>query len=131
MEFATGWLNVLQQWLTYGSYCVEQPMQAPACKPFWTWVMIGVLAFAALMLIVVAWKIVSYKIKLAAALKAEEERGRIDHDAIAAKSWDGDKAYSAELGGEEVERRIREAVEQRRAASPPFPDLVSPNRRGQ
>jgi hypothetical protein len=64
----------------------------------------------ALLLVAVVWKIVSYKIKLAAALKAERQRALIDRDAIAASSWEGDKAYSAELGGEEVERRIREAV---------------------
>ena len=123
MELVAGWLNVVQQWVTYASYCGEQPMRVPVCKPFWTWVMIAVFTFGALMLIVIAWKIVSYQIKLAAALKAEAARAYIDHDAIEAKRWDGDKAYSAELGGEEVERRIREAVEQRRAASPPFPDL--------
>jgi hypothetical protein len=82
----------------------------------------------ALLLVAVVWKIVSYKIKLAAALKAERQRALIDRDAIAASSWEGDKAYSAELGGEEVERRIREAVEQRRAASPPFPNLNPPDR---
>jgi hypothetical protein len=131
MQLVTHWLNVLQQWLTYCLYCVGRSIQAPECKPFWTWVMIGFLAFGALVLVVMASKIVSYKFRLAAALKAEEQRARVDHDGIAAGRWDGDKAYSAELGGEEVERRIREVVEQRRAASPSFPDLISPNRREQ
>jgi hypothetical protein len=118
-----------EQWFAYISYCAEASMQAPVCKPFWTWTMATLFAIGALLLIVVIWKIVSHRIKLAAALKAEERRAHIDHDAIAAKSWDGDKAYSAELGSEEVERRIREAVEQRRAESPPFPNLVPPDRR--
>ena len=126
-----GWLDVFQQWKTYVSYCIDQPVQTPVCKPFWTWVMIASLALGALTLIVVIWKIVSYRIKLAAALRAEQERARIDHDAIAARKWDGDKAYRTALGGEEIERRVRDAVEQRRAASPPFPDLVPPDRRGQ
>lgn len=120
-------MDTLERWLTYMSYCAGEPMQAPACKPFWTWIMIAVFTIGALLLVAVAWKIVSYKIKLAAALKAERQRAQIDSDAIAARSWDGDKAYSAELGSEEVERRIREAVEQRRAASPPFPDLTPPD----
>ncbi len=101
-------------------------MQAPVCRPFWTWIMIAVFTIGALVLIVVVWKIVSYKIKLAAALNAERQRAHIDSNAIAERSWDGDKAYSAELSSDEVERRIREAVEQRRAASPPFPNLVPP-----
>lgn len=104
-------------------------MHAPVCKLFWTWTMIAVFTMGALVLVIVVWKIVSHKIKLAAALKAEEQRAHVDRDAIAAKSWDGDKAYSADLGGDEVERRIREAVDQRRAASPPFPNLAPPDRR--
>lgn len=128
METVTGWLKSLQQWMTYASYCAEQPMQVPVCRPFWTWTMIAVFTVGALLLIAVLWKIVSYKIKLAAALKADRQRAHVDADAIAARSWDGDKAYSAELSGDEVERRIREAVEQRRAASPPFPDLTPPDR---
>jgi hypothetical protein len=35
------------------------------------------------------------------------------------------------MDDEEVERRIREAVDRRRAASPPFPDLVPPDHRGE
>jgi hypothetical protein len=121
-------VGTLEQWFAYISYCAEAPMQAPVCRPFWTWTMIAVFTIGALALIVVVWKIVSYKIKLAAALKAEERRAHVDRDAIAERSWDGDKAYSAELSSDEVGRRIREAVEQRRAASPPFPDLTSPDR---
>lgn len=129
MDAPAGWLTDLQQWMTYAAYCIEQPMQAPVCRPFWTWAMIAVFIIGALLSIVVVWKIVSHKLKLAAALKAERQRAHVDTDAIAARSWDGDKAYSAELGGDEVERRIREAVEQRRAASPPFPELTPPDRR--
>jgi len=113
MEIVNGWLKVLQQWVTYISYCVEQPVQTPICEPFWTWAMIGLFAIGVLAAIVIVWKIISYKFKLAAALRAQEERERVDHDAIEAGKWDGDKVYSAELGGEEVERRIREAVNQR------------------
>ena len=121
-------MDTLERWFAYISYCAGEPMQVPVCKPLWTWTMIAVFTIGALLLIVVVWKIVSYKIRLAAALKAERQRAHIDSDAIAARSWDGDKAYSAELGSDEVERRIREAVEQRRAASPPFPDLTHPDR---
>jgi hypothetical protein len=117
-------VGTLEQWFAYVSYCAEAPMQAPVCRPLWTWAMIAVFTISALLLIVVVWKVVAYKVKLAAALKAEQQRAHVDSEAIAARSWDGDKAYSAELSADEVERRIREAVEQRRAASPPFPDLT-------
>lgn len=129
MEISTGWLDVIQQWMTHVSYCTHHPIQTPACKPFWTWLMIALISAGTLVIIVVAWKFVSYRIKLAAALRAEEERARIDHDAIAARSWDGDKAYRTDLGGDEIEKRIREAVDQRRATHPPLPDLTPPDGR--
>jgi hypothetical protein len=123
-------MATLQQWFTYISYCAGEPMHALACRPFWIWTMIAVLATGALLLIVAVWKIVSYKIKLAAAWQAKRLRAHVDSDAIAQRSWDGDKAYSAELGSDEVERLIREAVDQRRSENPPFPKLIPPDRLG-
>lgn len=118
-------MGTLQQWFAYVSYCAGEPMRAPVCGPFWTWAMIAVFAIGALLLMVAIWKIVSYKIKLAAARRAEQERNRVDSNAIAARSWDGNKAYSASLGGDEIERRIREAVEEQRAANkPPSPIII-------
>ena len=103
----------VEYWIAYLSYCWEQPIQAPVCRPIWTWVMIAILAIGAITAITITWKIISYKIKLAAALRAEQERASVDTDAIQARRWDGDKAYSAELGDEEIERRIREAMHAR------------------
>lgn len=114
MEIINAWLKSLQQWFAYVSYCIEQPMQAPVCRSFWTWVMIGAFAIGVFTVIVIAWKLISYKLKYAASLRAQAARERVDHDAINAGQWHGDKAYSAELGGEEIERQIRQAVDQRR-----------------
>ena len=114
MNQLNAWLKVAEQWYTYAAYCAGQPIQIPACRPFWTWVMTGALVVGALVVIVVGWKIISYRLKLAAAMRAEAARQYVDVNAIDARRWDGDKAYSAELGGEEVERRIREVVEKRR-----------------
>jgi len=125
MEVAKAWLDYLLQWANYASACIEQPIQAPACRPFWTLAMFALFGIGALVVLVIAWRVVSYRRKLAAALRAEQERAAVDHEAIAARRWDGDKAYSAELGAEEVERRVREAVEQRHAANkPPSPIVV-------
>jgi hypothetical protein len=119
MEVAKAWLDYLLQWATYASVCIEQPIQAPACRPFWTLAMFAFLGIGALVVLVIAWRVVSYRRKLAAALRAEQDRAKIDHDAIAARRWDADKAYNTELGAKEVERRVREAVEHRRAANKP------------
>jgi len=95
MAVAKAWLDYLLQWATYASVCIEQPIQAPACRPFWTLAMFAFFEIGALVVLVIAWRVVSYRRKLAAALRAEQERAKVDHDAIAARRWDADKAPMA------------------------------------
>ena len=66
----------LASWWTYADWCVNADFQAPICKPFWTWGAIALVAIGVLLLVWVAAKIISYRMKLAAALKAEAERQR-------------------------------------------------------
>ena len=117
MAFLKSLWSILQQWAVYVSYCVEQPIPAPICRPFWTWVIIASFVIGGLLTIAIAWKIASHRRKLAAALRAEQQRARVDHDAIAARKWYGDDVPTGELSSEDVDQRIREAVEQRRAGS--------------
>ena len=124
MEVAKAWLDYLQQWATYASACVGHPVHTPSCRPFWTLAMLAIFGIGTLLVLAIAWRVVSYRRKLAAAHQAEQERARVDHDAIAASRWDGDKAYSAELGTDEVERRVREAVAQRHAANKPDSPII-------
>lgn len=124
MEIAKAWLNYLLQWVNYAWYCVEQPISAPACRQFWTLAMYAFFGIAAVTVVAIIWRIVSYRRKLAAALRAEQEREKIDYDAIAARSWNADKAYSTDLGAAEVERRIREAMELRHAANRPSSTII-------
>lgn len=124
MEIAKAWLDYLLQWVAYSTYCIEQPISAPACRPFWTLAMFAFFGIGGLIVIVIAWRIVSHRLKLAAALRAEQERAKIDYAAIAARRWDAEKAYNTDLGTDEVERRIREVVEQRQAANKPPGSIV-------
>lgn len=115
MQMLDSWWKALEPFFVYVSYCFPQPIQTPVCRPFWTWLIIGSFAFSALTVLIVIWKIVSFKLKLAAALRAQEERDRMpDDETMSRVRWAGDKAYSGELDGEEIERRVREAVNQRR-----------------
>ena len=125
MEVAKAWLDYLLQWVAYATYCIERPISAPACKPFWSLAMLVFLGIGGLIVLATAWRIVSRRGKLAAALRAERERAKIDYEAIAARSWNAEKAYNSNLGTDEVERRIREAVEQRRAANKPPGSIVA------
>ena len=115
MATLKSWWNYLEQLFAYASYCIQQPIQAPACQPFWRWTMIASLALGGLVALVLLWKLISYQLKLAAARKAQAERERIDYDAIARARWDGDNAFG-ELSREEIERRVREAVDEKRLA---------------
>jgi hypothetical protein len=116
MATLKSWWNYLEQVFAYASFCIQQPIQAPVCQPFWRWTMIASLALGGLVALVLLWKLISYQLKLAAARKAQAERERVDHDAIAQARWDGDKAFSGELTAEEIERRVREAVNDKRLA---------------
>jgi hypothetical protein len=132
MDLVKAWLDYVLQWAAYlvklwavyFSYCTEQPIEAPGCSFFWTVTLSAFLGTGALIALVIVWKVVSYRRKLAVALRAQEERDKVDYDAIADRRWDANKAYSAELGAAEVERRIREAVDQRRAANKPPSPIV-------
>jgi len=75
------WLKAIEsiaaQWWIYITWCVEADIHAPICKPFWTWVLMACASVAVLGLVFITAKIVSYRIKLAAALRAEEQRQRM------------------------------------------------------
>ena len=57
MEIVKAWLDYLLQWATYASVCIEQPIQAPACRPFWTLAMFAFFGVGALVVLVIAWRI--------------------------------------------------------------------------
>lgn len=73
--------------------------------------------------LVVVWlatMFISYRLKLAAALKAEAARMRIsDEDTMKQHTWDDDKAYQTHETSEDIERRIREALSQRKNPETP------------
>jgi hypothetical protein len=73
--------------------------------------MVTLLVLGVIAAVWIAAKVISYKLKLAAALRAEEERAMVaDEEAMRAHAWDGDKAYQTDLSPEDVERRIKEAL---------------------
>src|SRR5262252_10870478 len=90
----------------YIEWCVGHDILAPICQPFWAWTIGASLVIAVL---VIAWmllKFVSYRIKLAAALKAEAERAKVaDEETMRAHSWEGDNAFQTDLPSAEIEQR--------------------------
>ena len=99
------------QWFAYLTTCVELPMAAPVCRPFWTWTAIGAAFIAGVFMLWLLWRFIDYKLKWRAALRAQAERDRIDYDEIQRVKWIGDTAYQADLSEDEVHRRITEGLE--------------------
>ena len=112
MQSLTGLWKSLDPIIAYVSFCLAEPMQAPVCRPFWTWVVAGVFAIALLLSLWVVWRVVSYKLKVAAAMKVQQERDRVaDEETLAKVRWVGDDVAAGALGREsDVEGHIRNAL---------------------
>jgi MFS superfamily sulfate permease-like transporter len=78
----------------------------------WTWIAIGIVAAIPLSILFLLWKVESYKRELAASVAAVRRDECVpEEDAVKDAQWNGDKAYCTDLPFEEVERRIREALD--------------------
>lgn len=101
----------IERWWAYIDWCLKAEIHAPVCQPFWSWATGALLGIVILAVVWAVAKFISYRIKLAAALRAEEEREAVaDEDTMREHTWDGDKAYQTDLPAEEVERRIKDAL---------------------
>lgn len=107
-------MKQFEQWYAYFSFCIGNPLDAPACRPFWTWVMIALLAVGALSIAWVAWKIIGYQLKLRAARRAQLLREAIaDEGTMEQHRWTGDRALGEDDRNAEI--RIRSALAARRS----------------
>lgn len=64
-------------WQRYIEACLGLPIATPNCRPVWEWVMIAGFTIGGLLLAWVIWQFISYRLKLAAALRAQAEREAI------------------------------------------------------
>ena len=107
-------MKLLEQWYAYFDFCIGNPLDAPVCRPFWTWVMIAFLAVGTLIVIWVGWKILGYQLKLRAARRAQMLRDAIaDEDTMEQHRWTGDRVHGEDDRNAEV--RIRSAIAARRS----------------
>ena len=112
---------IAKSW-AYLDWCLNADIQTPVCRPFWMWVMFALLGVGALAVVWITIEAISYRLKLAAALRAEAYRASVaDEDTMRAHRWEGDKAYQGDLPPEDIERRIKEALAARaNEARPPL-----------
>lgn len=78
----------------YFIYCINADIGANVvCRPFWENAMRGSLLFGVSVLILCAINYISWRFKLAAALKAEAARQAVNHEEIEKARWTGDDFY--------------------------------------
>jgi hypothetical protein len=112
MEWLKAIESIASQWWIYVTWCMEADIRAPICRPFWTWVLIGCAASGFLGLVWIVVKIVSYRIKLAAAIRAEEARNAADGpEIIRQQVWQGDNANRDNATAQELELRIKAGLD--------------------
>lgn len=98
----------------YLASCWELPMNAPVCIPFWEKVMVGCFAIGAAITLWLCWQFISYRLKLAAALKAQAERDRVaDPETMKRHTW-AEIASIEDVTDPRLAEKIRQELDQRR-----------------
>lgn len=97
--------------IDYLSRCISLPMSAPDCRPFWETVMYGSASIGALLACWFIWKLVDYRIKLAAARRAQQARDRIADAATMRKHVWNDPVDIADVTDPHLAKKIREELE--------------------
>ncbi len=91
MEFFAWVSKSFDRWWAYLSFCLEAPYTAHVCKPMWKNVAIASIVFAVLLIGWVVWKYIDYRLKYAAAIRAELERERwAEPEVMERARWTGD-----------------------------------------
>ncbi len=99
----------------YLSLCIALPMSAPACRSFWEIVMYASAAIGLLLVSGFIWKLIDYKLKLAAALRAQQERERIaDQATMREHTWVEPADIAADVTDPHLAKKIRQELEQQR-----------------
>jgi len=120
MEAIKGFQKTIEPWLAYLDYCFNREPLAHICQPFWNWTIGAVVGLGVIAVLVGIAKYVSYRRKLVAAIRSQEERERIaDDETMKSALWDGDKAYQSHLKDSDVLNDIKRAVAQRRNENQP------------
>lgn len=107
--------SMIDPWWNFMVFCFSDDPLSPVCGQFWERIILGAVALGVAAVAFGVWKYLKYRRDFRIAMRAQAEREAIaDEQIMRAHQWDGDKAYQSNLSDDEVQRRIREGVEQRR-----------------
>jgi hypothetical protein len=109
-------------------FCLDAPWSAPVCKPLWSWVLLGALAIAVLVLLVQVRRIVRDILRRRAADREEARRAFVDVDAIEQVKWNGDQLAGDPHAHPDLVGAIRAHVDAVSQANFPGPTIVTIDR---
>ena len=108
-------ISQLEAWWAYASRCAQAPSHAPACDSFWNAVAtLAVVVFAAIVLYVVR-RMVGNFLAVRAENARAAERERVADEATMAQFRPDTDTLFAVSSEENVEQRIKQALEERKA----------------
>jgi flagellar biosynthesis/type III secretory pathway M-ring protein FliF/YscJ len=114
MESIRSLVRQLEAWWVYASRCVRAPASEPACASFWAWVAVAAAIAAALIALYILRKMAKNFLAVRAEKKRLAEEGRVaGEDTMGNYKVDADKLYAGPRE-EDVERRIRQALDERK-----------------
>lgn len=98
----------------HASWCFDAPLSTPACKSFWSWVTIALVAIGSLIL----WRILAglgrhLRAWLAETRRRARERKIADEETMAQYKADDSKLYPDHVP-ENVEQKIRDALAEKK-----------------
>jgi hypothetical protein len=95
----------------YAQHCVENGMQATACRNFWTIAMVAAFVIAVLLILYVVKRVLSAQLDFYRERKRLAARTVVaDDEVMNQHKWSGNDPATANLSQEEIAARIRQAV---------------------
>jgi hypothetical protein len=108
-------IRQLQALWDYASWCAQAPAAAPECDSFWNWTAVAVVTAFALIGLYIVWKMAKNFLAVRAERQRLAEASRVaDPDTMSRYRVDAEKFHSDPPQQEGIERRIRQALDERK-----------------
>ena len=109
-------IRQLRELWAYASWCAQAPAAVPACDSFWTWTAVAVVAAFALIGLYILRKMAKNFLAVRAERRRLAEASRVaDPVTMSRYRVDPEKFHPDPPQEEGIERRIRQALEERRS----------------